>query len=86
MLITQGLRVHTSVWPNLYKPEVSFVAEREDKERDIVEMPKKTMETQTDLAKTAVDLARLDHRADIIEHLNSIQNHGRKSQSVREWS
>ena len=47
---------------------------------------KKTMETQTDLAKTAVDLARLDHRADIIEHLNSIQNHGRKSQSVREWS
>ena len=44
------------------------------------------METQTDLAKTAVDLARLDYRADIIEHLNSIQNHGRKSQSVREWS
>ena len=44
------------------------------------------METQTDLAKTAVDLARLDHRADIIEHPNLIQSHGRKSQSVREWS
>ena len=37
------------------------------------------METATDLTKTAVELAHLDHRANIIEHLNSIQNHGRKS-------
>ena len=87
MLVTQGLKVQTSVWSNFYfKLEVSFVAEREDEERDIVETPKKTMETQTDLAKTAVDLARLDHGADIIEHLNLIQSHGRKSQSNREWS
>ena len=47
---------------------------------------KKTMETQIELKKTAVELAHLDHRADIIEHLISIQNHGRKAQSVREWS
>ena len=44
------------------------------------------METPTDLTKTAVEFAHLDHRADIIEHINSIQNHGRNSQSVREWS
>ena len=36
--------------------------------------------------RTAVELARLDHRADINEHLNSIQNHGRKAESWREWS
>ena len=47
---------------------------------------KKTMETQIELTKTAAELARLDHRADIIEHLNSIQNHGRKAESGREWS
>ena len=51
-----------------------------------VKMPKKTRETPTDLTKTAVEIAHLDHRPDIIEHLNSIQNHGCKSQSVREWS
>ena len=44
------------------------------------------METPTDLTKTAVEFAHLDHRPDIIEHLISIQNHGRNSQSVREWS
>ena len=36
--------------------------------------------------RTAVELARLDHGADINEHLNSIQNHGRKAESWREWS
>ena len=41
------------------------------------------METQTDRAETAEDLARLDHRADIIEHLNSIQKHGRIAHSPR---
>ena len=86
MLITRGSRVRTSLWPNFYyKIEVSIVAEREDKEWDIVKMPKK-LETQIELTKTAVELARLDHRADIIEHLNSIQNHGRKAESWREWS
>ena len=44
------------------------------------------METQIELTKKAVEIAHLDHRPDIIEHLNLIQNHGRKSQSVREWS
>ena len=44
------------------------------------------METPTHLTKTAAEIAHLDHRPDIIEHLNSIQNHGCKSQSVREWS
>ena len=47
---------------------------------------KKTMETPTDLTKTAVEFAHLDPRPDIIENLISIQNHGRNSQSVREWS
>ena len=65
----------------------SFIrCRKETQGEDIVKIPKKTMETPTDLTKTAVEFAHLDHRPDIIEHLISIQNHGRNSQSVREWS
>ena len=52
------------------KIEVSIVAERKDKEWVSVKMPKKTMETQNKLRKTAVELARLDHRANITKAEN----------------
>ena len=83
-LITRWLRVRTSLWPELSfsRYEDTIAAERENKKRNIKNLQKKTLETQTELTKTAVDFAHLNHRADIrkteTSRIPKIQSSARK--------
>ena len=67
MLITRGWRVRTSLCAELLLVDRSFNRYRKVKQEVTLYNCKKTLENQTDLTKTAVDFAQLDHRADIRE-------------------
>ena len=64
-LITRGLRVRTSLWPEISfsRYEDSIAAERENKKRNIKNLQKKTWENQTELTNTTAEVAQLEHRA-----------------------
>ena len=64
MLITRGSRIRTSLVPNFLLVDSSFNRCRKKKrEQGQCKIAKNILENRTDLAKTAVDRARLDHRA-----------------------